>query len=90
MTLRYRSPTTEGAPPVGAIMMGDGPRVRRAYRVLGAVRSAGGIAALGFTHWRVTVEPMIADRGREEINAGSPWWGLKWDKRRRRRGSGHA
>lgn len=82
-TLRYRCPTTEGAPQPGHIVMGQGPRVRRAYRVLSAAASRGGLVALGCTTWRLRVEPMSRAAGEAEIAAGVPWWGMSWDKRRR-------
>lgn len=84
-TIRYRCPTTEDAPTIGIILMGDGPRVRRAYRVLSVRRARSGALALGFVTWRLAVEPMSAERGREEIAAGVPGWNIVWDHRNRRR-----
>ena len=82
-SIRYRCPATWEAPTPGLILMGIGPRVRRAYRVLSATRCRGQ-AALGIATWRIHVEPMGAGRGREEIAAGSPTWELCWDRRQRR------
>ena len=81
-TLRYRAPTSHGAPPIGAILMGTGPRVRRGYRVTApAVRVPLGAKAMGFTRWRLRVEPMGAAAARADIDAGAPHWGLRWDRR---------
>lgn len=82
-TIRYRCPTASGAPLPGHIVMGEGPRVRRAYRVLDARATRGGLIALGCITWRLTVEPMSAAAGRSEIAAGVPAWGVKWDVRRK-------
>lgn len=84
-TIRYRSPTTEGAPPPGCILMGDGPRVRRGYRVLSAKAGKSGIAGLGVTTWKLHVEPMAKARALAEVEAGAPWWNIVWDRRDRRR-----
>jgi len=84
-TIRYRCPPARGAPSPGHIIMGNGPRTRRAYRVL-SVRRAKGLAALGVATWRIAVEPMSAAAGREEIAAGVPHWLIKWDSRARRAG----
>lgn len=81
--IRYRCPTIQGPPLPGHIIMGHGHRVRRAYRVLGAQPSRGGLVALGCTNWRLTVEPMSAERGCAEIDAGCPSWGIVWDSRKR-------
>jgi hypothetical protein len=67
----------------GHILMGVGPRVRYAYRVLGA-RQANGVPALGMATWRLQVERMSAAAGREEIGHGVPFWSIKWDARRRK------
>lgn len=83
--IRYRCPAAHGAPAPGHIIMGDGPRTRRAYRVL-SLRRAKGQAALGVATWRVAVEPMSAAAGRSEIEAGTPHWSIKWDNRSRRAG----
>lgn len=83
MKLRYRCPTIQGSPLPGHIIMGDGPRIRRAYRVLGATPARGDVPALGCTRWNLTVEPMSAAAGRLEIEAGCSWWGITWDARRR-------
>lgn len=80
-TIRYRCPVNRGAPSPGHIIMGNGPRTRRAYRVL-SVRRAKGQAALGVATWRIAVEPMSAAAGRAEIEAGTPHWSIKWDSRR--------
>lgn len=80
-TLRYRAPAVLIAPPPGAILMGEGPRVKRAYCVLGS-RRAKGVAALGIATWALTVEPMSAARGRDEIAAGAPHWSIVWDRRK--------
>jgi hypothetical protein len=65
--------------------MGDGPRVRRAYRVLSAARTKSAIVGLGVVTWKLRVEPMSAERGRAEIAAGTPWWCIHWDKRQKKR-----
>jgi hypothetical protein len=82
-TLRYRCPTRDGGPSPGDIIMGDGPRVRRAYRVLKATRSSG-LPALSYATWRIAVEPMRAAAGRAEIEAGVRHWSIIWDRRDRR------
>ncbi|MDE2107026.1 MAG: hypothetical protein KGL39_58000 [Patescibacteria group bacterium] len=73
-TIRYRCPARDGAPPTGAIVMGAGKRVRRAYRVLSATKTRNCMPMLGFSTYRLAVEPMAAERGRAEIEAGAPWW----------------
>lgn len=83
-SIRYRCPAVDGAPLPGTIIMGDGPCVRRAYRVLSADRTQSGIAGLGVVTWRLRVEPMSAAAGREEIAAGALWWTIAWDRRDRR------
>lgn len=80
-TLRYRCPLSEGSPAIGTILMGEGPRVRRAYRVLSATRSKSCLVGLGVVTWRIKVEPMSADAGRKEIEDGTPYWSIKWDSR---------
>ena len=80
-TIRYRCPTAWDAPPPGLILMGEGPRVRRAYRVLSVTKVRSGYPALGFCTWRLSVESMAAARGRTEIDGGSPHWPLRWDRR---------
>lgn len=82
--MRYRVPLDLGPPPVGAILMGEGPRVRRAYRILAAVKTKSSTAALGICTWKLMVESMSAATGREEIDAGSPHWSIVWDRRSRR------
>jgi hypothetical protein len=82
-SIRYRCPAAEGSPMPGHILMGTGPRVRRAYRVLSATRCKGQ-PALGIATWRLTVEPMSAERGREATAEGTPTWGLYWDRRERK------
>jgi hypothetical protein len=82
-TIRYRCPAAHGAPMPGHIIMGTGPRVRRAYRVL-ACQKAKSTPALGVSTWRITVESMSAAAGRAEIEAGCPAWHIQWDRRRRR------
>jgi hypothetical protein len=62
--------------------MGDGPRVRRAYRVLGATQVRGGQIALGCVTWNINAEPMSATSAREEIAAGITHWGIIWDSRK--------
>lgn len=76
--IRYRCP--DGPPPPGAIVMSNPVRARRAYRVLSAHRCRGA-AALGMARWLLSVEPMPAAAGLQEIEAGAPMWGLKWDRR---------
>jgi hypothetical protein len=66
------------------ILMGEGPRVRRAYRVIEA-RRVKGIAALGIATWSIAVEPMSAAAGRAERDAGAVVWSIQWDRRARRR-----
>lgn len=83
-TLRYRAPLADGPPPVGAILMGDGPRTRRGYRILGVRKSKSSQPALGVTTWRLTVESMPKERAMEDVDAGVPWWSLVWDSRERR------
>jgi hypothetical protein len=63
--------------------MGVGPRTRRAYRVLAATRCKG-MPAVGVATWRIQVEPMSAERGREEIAAGAQHWDIVWGRRERR------
>ena len=82
-TLRYRCPAADGPPPMGCILMGHGPRVRRGYRVLAASRAKSGVPALGVVTWRLAVESMAAQRARGEIEAGAPHWEIVWDRRRR-------
>ncbi len=67
----------------GHIIMGHGARVRRGYRVLGAVASRTGVAALGITAWKVSVEPLSKAAAQAEVEAGCPRWGLTWDPRRK-------
>lgn len=83
-TLRYRAPFIDGAPPVGAIVMGNGPRVRRAYRILLATKTKSSLVGLGVCTWKLLVEPMSAAAGRDEIDAGAPHWEIVWDKREKR------
>ncbi len=83
-TISYRCPAEEGAPSPGIILMGDGPRVRRAYRVLSARRTKSAVVGLGIVTWKLRVEPMSAAAGRDEIDAGVPWWHIHWDRRDRR------
>ena len=67
--------------------MGLGPRVRRAYRVLNARRVKSSVwrrAGLGVVTWKIDVERMSAEAGREEIALGAPHWGIVWDKRNRK------
>ena len=64
--------------------MGEGPRVRRGYRVLAIRQVRGGLVALGCVTWKLTVEPMSAAAAREEVAAGVPLWGIEWDSRKRR------
>jgi hypothetical protein len=77
-TIRYTCPTGWSAPPLGLILMGEGPRTRRAYRVLG---TRPGLSVEGNTTWRLAVEAMSAARGREEIAQGVPTWSIVWEKR---------
>jgi hypothetical protein len=65
--------------------MGEGARVRRAYRVLGAGQTRNGLIALDFVTWNIIVEPMSAASGREQIAAGIPHWDIVWDSRKPRR-----
>lgn len=82
-TIRYRCATHEGSPLPGHIIMGDGPRVRRAYRVL-SIRKTKALPGLGTTTWCISVEPMSAAAGRTEIDEGTPSWGIQWDSRKPR------
>ncbi len=82
-TIRYRCPTAHGGPMPGHIIMGDGSRVRRGYRVLGAVAVRGSEPSLGKTTWRLTVEPMNVAAAVSEIAEGSRRWTIVWDRRRR-------
>lgn len=79
--IRYRCPTTRGQPPTGAIVMADGPRVRRGCRILKAVKVRSSMVMLGMVTWRLSVESMSSAAAREEIAAGAPHWGIKWDRR---------
>jgi hypothetical protein len=79
--IRYRCSVAEGQPPPGTILMGDGQRVRRAYRILGATAVRNGLPMIGFVTWKLAVEPMPAERGREEIEAGVPHWTIVWHRR---------
>ena len=79
--IRYRCQDTHGGPEPGHIIMGDGPRVRRAYRILGAERTRSKAIGLGTVTWKLAVEPMSAARGREEIAAGAAHWTIVWDRR---------
>lgn len=89
MKISYRCPADGEAPVPGYILMGDGPRVRRAYRVLSAravrpgwLRDDG---AGGYTiTWKLQVEAMSAQAGRDEIALGTPWWIIHWDRRKPR------
>jgi hypothetical protein len=83
-TIRYRCPAAEGGPSPGVILMGDGPRVRRAYRVLSAARTKSAIVGFGVVTWKLRVEAMSVAAGRDEIAAGVPWWCIYWDRRERR------
>ena len=82
-SIRYRCPATWHAPSPGLILIGSGSRVRRAYRVLSAARCKGQ-PALGFVTYRLAVESMSAERGRQEIAEGALAWELCWDRRERR------
>lgn len=83
-TIRYRCPAAGDDPFPGLILMGNGPRVRRAYRVLNARKTTSVVVGLGICTWKLTVEPMSAAAGREEIDADTPAWTIKWDSRKRR------
>jgi len=84
-TIRYRVPLVDGHPPIGTILMGSGPRVRRAYRILTATKTKTTLPGLGICTWKLQVEPMSAASGRLEIEAGAPFWEICWDKRDRKR-----
>jgi hypothetical protein len=84
-TLRYRAPFTDGPPMVGTILMGEGERVRRGYRILGVKRSKTTKPALGVTTWRLAVESMPKAVAISEIKAGAPYWSIVWDRRERKR-----
>lgn len=82
--IRYRLPLVDGQPEIGAILMGDGPRVRRGYRILSATRTRSSLPGLGVCTWKLQVEPMSAAAARSEIDAGAPSWSIQWDKRERK------
>lgn len=82
--ITYRCPIVDGAPASGHIIMSFGPRARRAYRVLIARKVQSRTAGLEIQVWRLSVEPMSAERGREEIAAGTPHWWIQWDNRSRK------
>lgn len=82
-TLRYRSPTIDGPPLIGGILMRDGPRVRRGYRILAASKAKSRAPGLGTVMWRLHVEPMSAARAKQEVEAGVPRWSMRWDRKRR-------
>lgn len=84
-TISYRTDVAEGRPPLGAILMGDGPRVRRAYRIMAAHRVNARVPAVNTVTWKLTVERMSAAAGRAEIEAGVPWQTIVWDSRSKRR-----
>lgn len=84
-TIRYRAPVIDGTPMVGTILMGDGARVRRGYRILGARQSASGHPAPGLTTWRLAVEAMPKAAAMAEIEDGAPCWSIVWDRRERKR-----
>lgn len=83
--IRYRAPLLDGTPPIGAILMGDGQRVRRAYRILNTAKTKTTLPGLGVCTWKLQVEPMSVASGCAEIEAGAPYWRIKWDKRERRK-----
>lgn len=89
-SISYRMPADDGPPPIGAILMGTGPRVRRAYRIL-TVRQVrpgwlrhDGRGGYEIT-WKLAVESMSAERGRQEIAEGTPDGTIVWDRREWRR-----
>ena len=81
-TIRFRVPTEDGALLPGHIVMGDGPRTRRAYRVFSARTSRGGAATLGCVTWILSVEFLSAEAGRSEVKSGCRLWGIEWDSRK--------
>lgn len=81
-TIRYRCAVASGGPMPGSIVMGDGPRVKRAYLVLSS-RRTGGTPALGMATFLLTVESMSASAGREKLAEGYPRWNIVWFSRRR-------
>jgi len=83
-TITYRCPTIDGAPGTGHIIMGAGPRTRRAYRILIARKVRQRLIGLGTQVWKLSVEPMSAERGREEIEASVPHWWIQWDRREKK------
>lgn len=84
-TICYRTPAASGPPLIGAILMGEGKRVRRAYRIISATKVKSRVVRLGVVSWKLRVEPISAAEGRDEIAAGMPWQTIQWDKRERRR-----
>lgn len=80
-TLRYRCRLSDGQPYLGDILMGIGPRTRRAYRIITAARIKNTMPMMGFVTWRVRVEPMSKAAGQREIDEGRRHWELNWDKR---------
>ncbi len=81
--ITYRCPAVHGSPMPGHIILGDGARVRRGYRVLGAAAVRSGISSLGRTTWRLAVEPMNVAAAQVEIAAGVERWTIVWNKRKR-------
>jgi hypothetical protein len=76
-TLRYFTAAVLLPPPIGAILMGETPRTKRAYLVLNCRRSKGK-AGLGMATYALQVEPMSSVAGQQEIDAGAPLWPIRW------------
>ena len=83
LLLRYRVPHSMGIPPIGGVIMGEGPRVRRAYRILSVAKVQSRTPHLDCVHYRIAAESMSAERGRQEVVAGCPRWTIVWDRRKR-------
>ena len=67
----------------GHIVIGDGPRVRTAYRVLSVTKARSKMPGLGVSTYRLMVETMSAVAGRQEIELLGCYWSLVWDRRPR-------
>ena len=84
-TIRYRAPEVDGQPMVGTILMGEGVRVRKGYRILGVRQSKSVLAGEGTVVWKLAVETMPKLAALAEIEAGAPYLTIEWEKRERKR-----